>query len=833
MAQHSISIPGVHSPPANLWRVALLRAPFAELTYAAPCGLGDALAPGLRVLVPLGRSCACGVLTAPQDKAPAGVAVKELIWPLEREPLLTPTSLELARTLADRHLAPLGQALHFLLPPPLRRTKVRFSAKAADLPRTLSAADVAKLPSAERSRLALLWAQGRMEIRAAPPSPDEETLTTACDPPWPLRPGATRLASVLDHLHDAGPQTRAALARALGPQAAQAIRTLKDRALIRTVPEDEGQGDEGLDDTPACGEDLCQAEGSAGGCAVLKPTDDQQAAVDQLRTKLDQALETDSVRSALLYGVTGSGKTLVYLELAKACLQAGRPVLLLAPEIALACSLAQAARDYPAAALPEAEVLLTHGAQPPAAREKAFRRAATGGKLVLVGTRSALLTPLPRPGLIILDEEHDESYKQDERLPYQAKEVAWFLAARAGGALLVLGSATPDIKTLRAADEGAMARVDLTRRVGSRPLPDVELVDISAPSTDLDAVPDPHNHSLAEGEPLAQPTLDAIQKTLQSGQQAVVMLNRRGYAPLMYCTDCGQTARCPECDVGYTFHKGRSRLSCHYCGGSQPFPAPCAECGATSFVPMGQGTERVAERVAEHLESLAPGAKVLRLDRDTARRPEAAEATLAAFAARDAQVLVGTQMLSKGHNFPGVTLVAVADGDLGLNLPEYRASERAFQLITQVAGRAGRGDAPGKILIQTRNPSHPFWTLVMARDYEPFARRELDLRQRYNYPPFVKLGLIRISHPITWKPGPATLVQVGEAIQQAAGPAGVLAMGPTPAPLALLRGRRRFHCLLKAPDYGAVRAVYAAAKALAKPGGELRVSLDYDPLSLL
>ena len=446
-------------------------------------------------------------------------------------------------------------------------------------------------------------------------------------------------------------------------------------------------------------------------------------------------------------------------------------------------------------------------------REKTFRELAKRREpCLVVGTRSALFLPLPSLGAVVLDEEHDSSFKQDEGLTYQAKEVAWFRIAQAKG-LLVLGSATPDLKTFYAVREAKIPMSMLPARVGGGTLPAIRLVDIR--SVDC-----------AESI-LAPETLSALKETVEQGDQAVILLNRRGYAPLMYCIDCGKVARCPHCDIGLTYHKGRERLVCHYCGYSVPFPSPCPSCKGLHFHPMGQGTERVEEYIGT---LLPPGGRVLRLDRDSTRRPGRMEEILESFARQEAQVLVGTQMLSKGHHFPHVTLAVVADGDIGLNLPDYRAAERTFQLLVQSSGRAGRGGKPGQVIIQTRDVNHYCWQYVKNGDYEGFYEHEIALRRRRRYPPFINLALLRISYPMDWADGPTQLARITALLRSES--KGVTVLGPAPAPLPLLRGRRRFQCLLKAGDWQSIRALYGVLLPLASPPN-LRISLDIDPVNML
>jgi primosomal protein N' (replication factor Y) len=318
--------------------------------------------------------------------------------------------------------------------------------------------------------------------------------------------------------------------------------------------------------------------------------------------------------------------------------------------------------------------------------------------------------------------------------------------------------------------------------------------------------------------------------TVEAGHQAIVMLNRRGYSPVMYCTGCGEAAKCPSCNVGLTYHKGRERLVCHYCGLSVPYPCLCATCGGAAHLPMGGGTERIEEYLGRVLPE---GTGVLRMDRDSTRRQERLEDLLCEFSEGRAQVLVGTQMLSKGHHFPGVTLVVVADGDLGLNLPDYRAMERTFQLLVQVSGRAGRGGSAGRVLIQTRNPNHPIWADVLAADYQSFYDREIERRRRFGYPPFSRLGLVRLSHEADDAEAGALLPEATRIVREAAQAAGVAVLGPAPAPLARLRGKNRFHCLLKAQDWQAIRAVYARLWQWNPAPRALRLHLDLDPVNML
>lgn len=788
-----------------MWSIAVPSPPYEALTYTVPAWMDPAaLRPGLRVLVPLGKSVRMGVLLSRVDAGPEGVELKDLLWPAEERPLLDPAALRLMAELARRQMEPPGRILESLLPAGLRSARLVFRVYDSRFPARLTPAALRGLPEDLKAQLWAAWQEGRVAVAPKTQAAREvQALELAADPPWAVRPGAARQTEILEYLFDHGRVPRRRLLADLGPTAASPLRTLLTRGLVRLASTaDDAEQDVAVGPLPP---ENGEGNGEGGGY-VLTPG--QEAALADLATALDR----DRARPRLLFGVTGSGKTLVYLRLAEQALAAGRSVLLLAPEVALAVNLARAARKY----FPDREVRLFHGYQAPAKREAAFRDlAAAGGPQLVVGARSALFLPLRDLGLVVLDEEHDGSFKQEERLSYSAKEVAWF-RARETGALLVLGSATPDLKTFHATDKGDLVRVEMPARVGESRLPGVELVDIREHPADLG--------------PFAPETADALRAVVGQGDQAVVLLNRRGYSSLMYCQGCAAVAKCPDCDIGLTFHKARERLVCHYCGRAEPFPRVCPACGNATYLPMGQGTEQVAEALAL---ALPPGTGVLRLDRDSTRRPGRMEEILSDFAAGKAQVLVGTQMLSKGHHFPDVTLVVVADGDIGLNLPDYRAAERTFQLLVQVSGRAGRGGKPGKVLIQTRNPEHYCWSFVRTGDYRGFYAAELEKRKRFLYPPFSKLGLVRISHPADLEQGRERVMALARILGPLGAKHAVRILGPSPAPLAMLRGRKRYQCLLKAPDWAAVRAVYAAVRqALAGPG-DMRVELDLDPVNML
>ena len=781
--------------------VALLSPPYTTLTYAAPEMFPPGLwQEGLRVLVPLGaRMVRAGMILGNGADVPQGVRLRPVLWPMERFPLCRASWLAMIRDLAVRQMVSPGQVMGTVLPAQLRGLHGRLRRSRNDnKPELIAPGVLQRMEDAQLRQLAQDWVEGRAEWLV--PHADaaaSELCVLLKEPPWPVRPAAVRQMAILEYLFEHGAVTRRELLNEQGSQSAPALATLARNGLVAIRPQ--AMTDDELEP----------------GTALLPPPEAPFTLSMAQQTALARclsAMDAGTPSTKLVYGVTGSGKTALYIALLRASLERGKSAFLLAPEVALALKLR---RDVRQALGESAPLFFFHGYQSAGYKERLFcELAKRDAPYIVVGTRSALFLPSGDPGLIILDEEHDSSFKQDEGLTYQAKEVAWF-RAKQGNGLLVLGSATPDIKTYHAALSGQVELLTLPERVGGGTLPEVRLVNIR--NVDLSA------------SPLAPESLTALQQTVKAGEQAVILLNRRGYAPLMYCLDCGTVARCPNCDIGLTYHKGRERLVCHYCGYSVPFPVLCPTCRGMHFLPMGQGTERLEE----FLKGLLPeDCGVLRLDRDSTRCPGRMEAILEEFTEHRAQVLVGTQMLSKGHHFPDVTLAIVADGDLGLNTPDYRACERTFRLLVQSAGRAGRGDKPGRVFIQTRDPGHYCWDFIRRGDYPGFYEHEIALRQKRRYPPFARLALVRLTFPLDWEGGPAELSRLAAVLRENGKAEGVTVLGPAPAPLAVLRGRKRAQCLLKATTWNAIRRVYAALMA-AKPHASMLVRLDMDPVNML
>ncbi len=780
------------------YTVALLSPPFATLTYASPewwpHDEKDFFVNGLRVAVPLGKSMRAAVIVgngSHETHISENIKIKPMAWPLESIPILDTNYMDMIAQLALRQYRTIGDILGHVLPVGLRLNHVKFRYFFAGKPRILNLKSICSLPQQEKTELAkrLLSGDGEMLL----PSQDAastEMCVLEVDPPWPVRPLAKRQIAILDYLHEKGSVSRRALGNSLGQGSSQALASLIKHGHVS----------------------LRQGSAEEDNLELLPPPPVQfelSSEQTQALNALSAGLNTQEAQSHLLFGVTGSGKTAIYLELAKQCFAQNKSLILLAPEVALALKLKRDA----ALTLPPIPVFLYHGYQTPLTREHLFRTlAARQEPCIVVGTRSALFLPIANLGAIILDEEHDASYKQDEKLHYHAKEIAWFRVSQQN-ALLVLGSATPDIKTYYAAKEKQLPTQSLSSRVGGGTLPQINLVNIAKQA--------------GSGGILAKQSEQVLKETIARGEQAVILLNRRGYAPLMYCLSCGKAARCPHCEIGLTYHKSREKLICHYCGYNVDFPVICPHCKGMHYLPMGDGTEKVAEYINNFTSS-----KVLRLDRDSTRREGKVEEILESFARGESQILVGTQMLSKGHHFPNVTLAIVADADVGLNLPDYRAAERTFQLLVQSAGRAGRGIKSGSVLIQTRDTNHYCWKYVQDSDFEGFYTDELARRAKHKYPPFVFLALIRISYAKDFVEGTKLIQELGSELRRLGQEHDVIILGPVPAPLSLLRGQKRVHCLLKGKNWNSLRKVYALLlKKIDQQ--KIRVSLDLDPISML
>ncbi len=536
-----------------------------------------------------------------------------------------------------------------------------------------------------------------------------------------------------------------------------------------------------------------------------EPTPEQAAALE----RLGEALDRGGFSPFLLHGVTGSGKTEVYLRAIASALERGKRALVLVPEIALTPQLVARFRAR-FAGLP-ATIAVLHSGLSDGERYDSWRAIAAGEVSIVIGARSAVFAPLRELGVVVVDEEHEASYKQAEGFRYNARDLA-LLRGQMEGALVLLGSATPALATFHRARTGQTGYLHLSGRVADRPLPEVELIDLT--------------QSRPEGV-LSEPLREALAETLARGEQALLLLNRRGFAPFLLCADCGTTFRCPNCAITLTFHQGRRQLRCHYCDYAEPPIDQCPGCGGGNIHPEGAGTERLEEELA----GLFPAARTARMDRDTTSRKGSHQELVSRMEAGEIDILVGTQMIAKGHDFPGVTLVGVVGADSSLNFPDFRSAERTFSLLTQVAGRAGRGERPGRVLVQTYSPDHYALSCASRHDYEEFCRMELAFREELGYPPFGHL----VNLVLSGNDG-ETVSRAAEALVRDLSPAASEAdiLGPAPCPLARLRGKSRVQILLKSIHRQPLRRLLVSLEPLRrKLSAGVSLAVDVDPVDML
>ncbi len=843
-------------------------APDHLLTYAVPDHLAGALEPGQLVSIPMGERTAAGIVWAldasgdlPGESETPPRAMLDVLLP---QPLLLQTHRALAEWIADHYAAPLDMAVRLFLPPGLAQ-----GLRSVLRPREGALAGVGTTGGDEAHVLGMLRERGWLERRrvedalgrqragvaigalvahehialstelvsrlaaenriqhtvrltAAPAALEawradaRARLADLPQPPKvrpryrPVEPGereAERLLrqlTVLDVLsraaelgHIGGEGWRVEDLRRLTRATQAAMNELVAAGLIAIV-----EGDTRHD--PLAGHaipttrPLPLSPAQAGALAEIVGTAPSGAG--------------DS-RVILLHGITGSGKTEVYLQALAATISQGRQGVVLVPEIALTPqAMARYAGRFPG------RVALLHSALTPAERLDEWRRIRNGGVDVVLGSRSALFAPVERLGLIVVDEEHEAAYKQDRTPTYHARDVAVRLGSLAQ-ATVVLGSATPSVESYWLAQQGNYRLVELRERAPAtdgtteRGLPPVSLVDLRAELRG-------GNTSI-----LSAPLCGAIEETLAHGDQAILFLNRRGTASGVVCRECGHVVKCVHCDVSMTYHAPDDLVICHYCGRREPAPATCPVCWSASIRYFGVGTERVETAVKRQF----PAARVLRWDRDTAKTRHAHEELLKAFAERRADVLVGTQMIAKGLDLPGVTLVGVVSADIALFLPDFRASERAFQLLTQVAGRAGRGEVPGRVLVQTFNPDHFCIQASALHDYAAFYAAEISARERFGYPPFRRFVkcTFESSDRYTAQVEAIGLAERLEALIHDWDLPETDLVGPAPAFLERLRGRYRWQLILRSPD---PRPLLRALRAEGLPRGW---SVEVDPASTL
>lgn len=709
---------------------------------AGESGITDNLV-GRRVRIPFGNRKLVGIiLEVGSDSSLSNAKIRAIDAILDEVPVLNAEMLELLRWASTYYHHPIGDVLASALPVRLRQG---HEARIQGITRWLARSGV-----------------------------DPETL--------PVR--AVRQRSLLKLLmqHPAG--LSGAELDAASKNWRSAIRVLSEKGLVEAVEHP---------------------------CWTSDKIEPVQQPAPELNPAQKQAAETigahlGSASRFLLQGVTGSGKTEVYLEIIKQVIESGRQTLVLVPEIGLTPQLVRRFRERLGN-----RIAVLHSGLNDSERLCAWSMASSGEAQVIIGTRSAVFTPLSRPGLIIIDEEHDASLKQQDGFRYHARDLAVMRAHRIG-IPIVLGSATPSLESLRRCEEGAYQLLRLPQRAGPAKPPSIKLLDMRKGQ---------------QKEGLSGLMIDEIHRHLKQQGQVLLFLNRRGFAPTLLCEDCGWIAHCQRCDARMTWHAGSGLLRCHHCGAEQAIPKHCADCGSERLYPLGQGTERIEQT----LEETFPDTVIERIDRDSTRRKGALESSLARAHSGESRILIGTQMLAKGHDFPGVTLVGILDCDQGLFSADFRAAERMAQLITQVAGRAGRAERPGEVLIQTRNPDHPLLQTLIHQGFEAFSKELLEERRMAHLPPYAHLALLRVE--AQQREAPARFID--QLLKALPCIDDVDLLGPVPAPMEKRAGRFRYQLLISAPERAPLHAQLHQLMHLIREMPEarkVRWSLDVDPVEM-
>jgi primosomal protein N' (replication factor Y) len=814
------------APAAGVVRVALPLAIDALFDYAVPSDLQRRADPGHRVRVPFDTRHLVGVVVerASQPTPEARGKLRALEVVLDDEPVISTTMIGMLREEASRVLCPVGLALAAALPPGSAPRRVESLALT---PRGASALEARALPPASLALLA--------ELSSAPrqPSALQRLVPGAAEllPPLEVDGLVARTRSLMGARVQprtvkylgwtAGLDGDAAFAElARAPRQQSVLRALEGGALPapeleRRVPGAARATSElarrGFVEVSRRLAPLA-AQGGFDEPPVVELTREQADALEVI----EDAVAARRPERFLLHGITGSGKTEVYLRAVARALQEGRQALVLVPEITLTHQIVARLR-----ARFGDRVSVLHSGLRPGERLAQWELLRTGVTPIAVGARSALFAPLEDLGVIVVDEEHEGAYKSEEGFRYHARSLA-ARRAETSRCPLVMGSATPSLETRHAADQGALQRLVLSHRIGGRALPAVELVDL-----ERERALAPRGRKLLLSPPLER----ALHQTFEAGGQSILFLNRRGFSTQILCFDCNAVERCKHCDISLVYHTSEERLLCHYCDYRIPPPDVCTSCGSSETALLGVGTERLVEELRIKL----PRARVARLDRDTAAQRGATESMLRGLAEGRTDVLVGTQMVAKGHDFPGVRLVGVINADLGLHLPDFRAAERTFQLLTQVAGRAGRGRLPGRVVVQTHAPDHYAIRPVVEHDYESFYREELAHRQALGYPPFGRLAHAVVSAPVA-EEAEAAAEGLAEALRESplCRDGSVEVLGPAPAPIGRLRGRYRFQILLKGSLFRHVRASARELQiASSRVPRDVRVTVDVQPQHML
>jgi primosomal protein N' (replication factor Y) len=717
--------------------------------YAIPGHLADRVRPGSRVKVPFGTRVVEGYVLALADTTAHTGKLKPILETIGDRPWLSETLLRLAAWMASYYLAPVELCLAAMLPAPVRRADAGF-----------------KL---------------RLRIERVDPPPADAPEPTA------------RQREILDILARTGSVALAAFCREWRVSSTT-VRKLEESGFVAITEQAERRD-------PMAGRRILPSQ-------PLPLTDEQAAAKALVCAAMDDAFAGRRTAPVLLHGVTASGKTEVFLQCIADALEQGRGAIALVPEIALTPQTIQRFASRFGTA-----VAVLHSQLGDGERHDEWHRIHTGEARVVVGPRSAVFAPVERLGVIIVDEEHEPSYKQDETPRYHARDVAVMRGALEP-CVVVLGSATPSLESWRNAQTGKYRLATLTRRAVDQTMPRTEIVDMRAEVAARGALP-----------VFSERLVAAIRRRLELGEQTMLFLNRRGYAPTVMCPKCGRAEHCDNCSIGMTFHLDDDLLRCHLCGAFRQVPETCPDCGAPDCKYSGIGTQRV-ETIAKRL---FPRARIQRMDADVTSRKFSHEEIIGRFRAGKIDILIGTQMIAKGLDFPNVTLAGILNADAGLHIPDFRASERTFQLIAQMAGRCGRGATPGDVLVQTLSPEHPAIVHARTEDFQGFAAIELAERRELAYPPFTRFTCI------TLRGRDATQVAAyAQRLADAIGPSDRFILGgPNPAPLERAKQDWRYQITLRGAGASTIAAAIRQGLAAAKPPAGVAVVLDIDALSSL
>ncbi len=814
---------GRRARPA-LINVAVLAAIRRPLTYSVPESLDVRV--GHRVLVPIGSRRATGIVLSAAPPLPPGIGAKPVLGVLDPEPVLSPELLTLGLWMGDYYLAPLGEVFRAMLPLRSPSRKVRL----------------VKLTEAGQRRLGEMAGSLLGEVRQ---SAEVSLLQYVADHPGVtlealrqrfnrISPGLVREAMekrllALSHAERERGSRKVLAVRLSGPlgsgmpklspvarrivEALEHIGEVNDhRALLKSAHASLSHlkrlHEQGLIQ-------FADPKGVASEAfPASEPSHTLTAAQKRVLEDLTVRLHRREFSTVLLHGITASGKTEIYLRLIERCLESGLTALILVPEIALTPAIHEQFRMRFGGLMAVLHSSLAEGH-----RHDTWWRVRRGEARVVLGTRSAVFAPLENLGVIIVDEEHESSYKQEETPRYHGRDTA-VVRARLSKALIVLGSATPSLESYANAEKGKYDLLTLSERVGRRPLASVEIVDMREEFR--------QTHTQA---PISRRLREEVEAQIQSGKQTMFLLNRRGYSWFLLCRSCGQTERCVNCSISLTYHRREHRLICHYCGYQASVPARCRSCDSEYLYFVGEGTEKLEQKLAE----MFPTARVARLDRDAARRPGQYLKILSDFRDGKIDILVGTQLIAKGHDFPGVTLVGVVSADTSLSLPDFRAAERTFQLLTQAAGRAGRGDSPGRVLVQTFYPEHYAIRFAAEQDYGKFFNKEMHFRRMMHYPPAAALANVEVQDR-KLDQAARFAAEVGKFFESSGQlTRAVRILGPSPAPLARIEGLYRIQFLLKASSRSRLNALLRSLAEEYDRWGfpPHSVMIDMDPVSLM